>query len=868
MRIAFALGITLNLILGIHNNVKRRILCSHVMHRGGQRQLSDAECATIWPEGTGPLVPWTRRFPPREHPNNPNGSGPTSEVGFVVIFTDCPEDAPSPGDDDTDPVASAGSFVDRAAVTKHVIACAIPSMPSTSATDPAGSSSGTSRTLSGSASPASSAMYALIHPDAVICIGPNGEEYDRATLLQNLGYWVKIWDSPVDENSLYDQPYIADHIEDDVGLKDLMKLQALKLDDHEFVVIIDKDFVLKNPLDPVFDELRESDDIAAFVRDPDTGAISTDMLVMKPSVDTYNDLIDTFKTVPFTGTGGWGDSGIGTQPGGMGTSGLLDYFMSDPEPDTDPNPHTGTELDRCKYANNADENCNTTPFEDIVGFSMTDDLCGQPWMCTYGDLEETWSPETKVLCETFLVHWIKSREEFEHLFFNQPTSDNYGDFHKDVYHGLCTGRGPSGYIPMLDEMIPEQENCIDGSLEFHGCNTEYTTDTATSIGNGIQLEVSVTSPQQCEVYTAGPNNAGADVPIAGTAEVSGISFADTSMVFVIDRSGSTCDETELQCSGDENRDGGVDDILDCEIAATLDLVHKVRDEGTVKQVGLVSFSHKLGRRIDSATVELPLTDINDFDDNQAHAIETAMRNINCGGATNYAKAVEKACEVIETSTATHNIIVFMSSGIPTRGGAPAAYCSNNAIFHTIALGTEAKCEEGVDISLSTISKSTQGTCQEVLNVADIRQTLKEISDAQFRSVQGSTVASESSVHFGCEDVPNYVNLIGVDCANMSYFCGGSFAGSRFANNLGITGDSACCICGGGVYLEIGDLELFDDENFVSSENSLDSTSFQRMASIHPGIHTVCTTVIASEAGVPGANVQCKNILVCPHQTDY
>merc|ERR1740124_917812 len=867
MRIAFALGITLNLILGIHNNVKRRILCSHVMHRGGQRQLSDAECATIWPEGTGTLVPWTRRFPPKEHPNNPNGSGPTSEVGFVVIYPNCPEDAPSP-DDDTDPVVSAGSFVDRAAVTKHAIACAIPSMPSTSATDPADSSSGTSRTLSGSASPASSAMYALIHPDAVTCIGPNGEEYDRVTLLQSLGYWVKIWDSPVDENSLYDQPYIADHIEDDVGLKDLMKLQALRLDDHEFVVIVDEDFVLNNPLDPVFDELRESDDIAAFVRDPDTGAISTDMLVLKPSVDTYEDLIDTFTTVPFTDTGGWGDSGIGTQPGGMGTSGLLDYFMSDPEPDTDPNPHTGTGLDRWKYANNADENCNTTPFEDIVGFSMTDDLCGQPWMCTYGDLEETWSPGTKVLCETFLVHWIKSREEFEHLFFNQPTNDNAGDFHKEIYHGLCKEPGPSGYIPMLEEMTPEQENCIDGSLEFHGCNLDHQDETISDMGNGIQLEVSVTSPQQCEVFTASPNNAGAIIPLTGTAEISGIGIADTSMVFVIDRSGSTCDETELQCSGDENFGGAANDILDCQIAAILDLVRKVRNEGTIKEVGLVSFSHKLGRRIDSASIELPLTDIHEFDDGKAHAIETAIRGIKCGGATNYAKAVEKACEVIEASATTHNVVIFMSDGLPTRGGAPAAYCSNNAVFHTIALGKEARCEEGKDISLLTISQATQGTCQETVNVANIRQILIDISDAHFLSVQGSTVASESSVNFGCENYPNYVNQIGVDCANMSYFCGGSFAGAGFANTLGQTGDSACCVCGGGIYLAIGDLEKFDDENFVPIENSLLTTSFQRTAVMHPGTHTVCTTVVASEASVPGANVQCKNILVCPNLADY
>ena len=33
------------------------------------------------------------------------------------------------------------------------------------------------------------------------------------------------------------------------------------------------------------------------------------------------------------------------------------------------------------------------------------------------------------------------------------------------------------------------------------------------------------------------------------------------------------------------------------------------------------------------------------------------------------------------------------------------------------------------------------------------------------------------------------------------------------------------------------------------------------------MHRVCTTVMVAEAGVPGANVQFKDILVCPQSTD-
>ena len=42
-------GLLIKSMVGVHDNLKRRLLCSHVMHRGGWRQLLDEDCATIWP---------------------------------------------------------------------------------------------------------------------------------------------------------------------------------------------------------------------------------------------------------------------------------------------------------------------------------------------------------------------------------------------------------------------------------------------------------------------------------------------------------------------------------------------------------------------------------------------------------------------------------------------------------------------------------------------------------------------------------------------------------------------------------------------------------------------------------------------------
>jgi len=92
-------------------------------------------------------------------------------------------------------------------------------------------------------------MYALIPADDRNCISEAGIEYDRALVLQNLGYHVKLWDSPIspDSDKFKDLPLDMQNAITDENLTELAKLQALKLTDHEYVVVFDKNFILKKP---------------------------------------------------------------------------------------------------------------------------------------------------------------------------------------------------------------------------------------------------------------------------------------------------------------------------------------------------------------------------------------------------------------------------------------------------------------------------------------------------------------------------------------------------------------------------------------------------------------------------------------------
>merc|ERR1719162_116543 len=150
-------------------------------------------------------------------------------------------------------------FADTPAVMKHSISCAIPEVVVASDAD---------RYVSDTAT-----VYAILPTDGVTCQSRDGLEYDMVSVLQDLGYWVKIWDPPVTTASIVSQPYIADTITDNAGFNDLLKLYALTLVNHEYVVLLDNNYILKKPLDSVFTNLQDTDNIAAYVIDPETDTI-------------------------------------------------------------------------------------------------------------------------------------------------------------------------------------------------------------------------------------------------------------------------------------------------------------------------------------------------------------------------------------------------------------------------------------------------------------------------------------------------------------------------------------------------------------------------------------------------------------------
>ena len=76
-------------------------------------------------------------------------------------------------------------------------------------------------------------MYAIVDPSAIRCNDPDGDQYDRVSVLQDLGYHVTVLGSPVYKRLLSD--YVKEAIDDDAGDRDFLRLHALTFTNHKVV---------------------------------------------------------------------------------------------------------------------------------------------------------------------------------------------------------------------------------------------------------------------------------------------------------------------------------------------------------------------------------------------------------------------------------------------------------------------------------------------------------------------------------------------------------------------------------------------------------------------------------------------------------
>lgn len=377
----------------VGKNRARSLLCSHgQFSRFANRalcevdtQLDSSSFRSAFPEqDDASLEEMVVEDTSNEPPSGPN------TVAFVVTIPSC-------DDDDF-----GGSFYDAAAVLRHSVCNCTLNNP-----------------LSGSQY--NNTMYAIIHPDAAQCWAPTDSKddtnltaykYNRIEILEELGYWVKVWGEPIRAGQLN-----SGEKQTDTDFKDLLSLRAYELTNHEVAVMMKFDTVFMENIDAEIDKLKSDENRKGIYTRGGRNKVNSGMLLIKPDEAEFNTIIESFKNTDYNAINGWDGSGHI----GLDTEGILSYHYS-------------------RRASNYLDDTLTMELTKSIQSFREEPSCKLPWKCFFGS---DWTQSTIDSCRTLNHNWYTFRKDFEQNFWSKSAlvDDTVSSYHRDFFSGYCDDNG-------------------------------------------------------------------------------------------------------------------------------------------------------------------------------------------------------------------------------------------------------------------------------------------------------------------------------------------------------------------------------------------------------------------------------------------
>jgi hypothetical protein len=283
----------------------------------------------------------------------------------------------------------------------------------------------------------------------------------------------------------------------------------------------------------------------------------------------------------------------------------------------------------------------------------------------------------------------------------------------------ATGAGPTA-VAGPDQAVDEGSVVhLDGSGST--ASAEPTLAAASSTGT-------LPGGTSLGVHLDGLDTSSGGLRVRGSAAVGqGTGARATSLAYVIDVSAST--DLVTGCGGDQNLDGRDDSVLDCEIAAAVELNQEAVASGTVDRVSLVQFSSAaspvdLDPTDGTATLVSPSADA---DQDGVPDVVQALRRLRSNGATNFVEPARTTCELLAPSTADNRLAAFMSDGQGTGDLSTVVPCSPAVTFQTFAVGTDSTCTGGnPGTRLADLASYTGGVCTSVRGVVDLPELVPTV----------------------------------------------------------------------------------------------------------------------------------------------
>jgi trimeric autotransporter adhesin len=316
-----------------------------------------------------------------------------------------------------------------------------------------------------------------------------------------------------------------------------------------------------------------------------------------------------------------------------------------------------------------------------------------------------------------------------------------------------------------------------------------------TLPGGTSLDVTISSPGNGSTLPDAP------VTVTGTAAIGkGTPVADTTLIYVVDVSGSTNETTgdTGACPKQNVYDSLADTTLDCELLAIRDLNQAAIASGTIAQIGMIAFA---GDGTDTTThitsaaaldlssstgaQALVAPDANDFTPIAGMTtVFTPATNLDwvvqstflydtgvvppltgwpskpitdgftlftphvLGESTNYTAALYELESVLADVTTTNTVVVFLSDGLPTQTvqSQPLATVlgtlpTSGLTIDTFAVGSSASCgtapPANYEGSLEQIAQHFGKHCQVLADASDAVSAVPEVVSSQLSSIDVS-----------------------------------------------------------------------------------------------------------------------------------
>ncbi|MFC1874419.1 hypothetical protein ACFLYX_03860, partial [Chloroflexota bacterium] len=276
-------------------------------------------------------------------------------------------------------------------------------------------------------------------------------------------------------------------------------------------------------------------------------------------------------------------------------------------------------------------------------------------------------------------------------------------------------------------------------------------------------EVDNTEPVDGDVYYIPAGETTIDITDAGTASVGeSVAIADTTLIYVLDASGSTGGPSGGTVCGEQQThdpESTANEIIDCEILASINLNDQAIVLGSIDEVAMVLFA---GANVTADATpdgsDDPIIDpASDANSNSTPDVNEVLQSIKVAEFagdesgfelftnkptpdiynTNFSAGIEAALDIAAVATNPNVIVVFVSDGYNNTGVGVDTFDYGNVVFHTFAIGSGSSLTYdpyGIG-SLQDIADLTGGTATAVTDPSTLPDILPELIVATLESLE-------------------------------------------------------------------------------------------------------------------------------------